>query len=110
MTIDRWIADTAAANPNQCAIEFNGENLSYAAMTDAIDRKVNELQGRGIGHGDRVAWYGLNHPDVFILLFACARLGAIFVPLNWRLAVDEIRQIVANCEPSAIYWLSLIHI
>ena len=104
MTIDRWIADTAAANPNQCAIEFNGEHLSYVAMTDAIDRKVNELRDRGIGHGDRVAWYGLNHPDVFILLFACARLGAIFVPLNWRLAVDEIRQIVANCEPSAIYW------
>ena len=42
MTIDRWIADTAAANPNQCAIEFNGEHLSYVAMTDAIDRKVNE--------------------------------------------------------------------
>ena len=72
-------------------------------MAEAIDRMVNELRERGVGHGDRVAWYGLNHPEVFILLFACARIGAIFVPLNWRLAADEIRQIVADCEPSAIY-------
>ncbi len=103
MTIDRWITDAATINPEKCAIEFCDEYLSYGGMADAIDAAVTDFQQRGIGHGDRVAWYGLNHPKVFVLLFACARVGAIFVPLNWRLAADEISQIVADCAPSAIF-------
>ncbi|MEL7117464.1 MAG: AMP-binding protein, partial [Pseudomonadota bacterium] len=45
------------------------------------------------------AWYGLNHAEVFVLLFACARIGAILLPINWRLSDGEIDQIVANAEP-----------
>ena len=43
----------------------------------------------GVGRGDRVAILCLNHPDYLVLLYACARLGAMLVPLNWRLAVPE---------------------
>jgi len=104
MTIDRWITDAAAINPDKCAVEFCGERLSYSAMAKAIDETEANLRHRELGHGDRVAWYGLNDPTVFILLFACARIGAIFVPLNWRLASEEINQIVADCDPAAIFW------
>lgn len=104
MTIDQWISDAAAKAPDRCALEFDGVTISYRAFADAIDARVAALRQRGIGHGDRVAWYGLNHPDVFELLFACARIGAIFVPLNWRLADEEIATIVNNCAPSAIFW------
>ena len=43
----------------------------------------------GVGRGDRVAILATNHPDYLVLLYACARLGAMLVPLNWRLAVPE---------------------
>ena len=43
----------------------------------------------GVTRGDRVAILSLNHPDYLVLLYACARLGAMLVPLNWRLAVPE---------------------
>ena len=43
----------------------------------------------GVGRGDRVAILAANHPDYLVLLYACARLGALLVPLNWRLAVPE---------------------
>ncbi|MFK7874593.1 MAG: class I adenylate-forming enzyme family protein [Paracoccaceae bacterium] len=104
MTIDRWIQDGATKHPDTCAIEFLGKRLSYKDFATQIDVAVTDLAQRGIAHGDRVAWYGLNNPRVFILLFACARIGAIFVPLNWRLADDEIATIVTDCSPSTVFW------
>lgn len=103
MTLDRWITDAVSATPDKCAIEFGAEILSYSAFAIAIDDAVTDLHAKGIAHGDRVAWYGLNHPKVFILLFACARIGAILVPLNWRLADAEIANIVADCRPAALF-------
>jgi len=104
MTIDRWITDAAAKNPDKTALAFNEEKISYADFASLIDSRVREFEKAGVAHGNRVAWYGLNHPDVFVLLFACARIGAIFVPLNWRLAEAEVAAIVANCEPSLLYF------
>ena len=100
MTIDRWVTDAARRSPEKIALRFGAQQtLSYAAFEKKIDVAVNVFAQLGVKHGDRVAWYGLNHPDVFVLLFACARVGAIFVPLNWRLAKPEVAAIVANCNP-----------
>ena len=52
----------------------------------------------GIGRGDRVAILAANHPDYLALLYACARLGAMLVPLNWRLATPE--QVFILCDAS----------
>ena len=68
-----------------------------------VDRLAAGLERElGLRRGDRVAWLGLNHPDLLALLFACARLGAILVPLNWRLAAPELRAILADAEPRAL--------
>ncbi|MGR3503473.1 class I adenylate-forming enzyme family protein [Pseudaestuariivita sp.] len=104
MTLDAWIVGAAEAQPGHFAILFEDEALSYAAFAALIAERTDELRAKGIGHGDRVAWYGLNAPEVFVLIFACARIGAIFVPLNWRLADEEIARIVSDCAPSAVYW------
>ena len=103
MTIDQWITDAATNTPAQVAIAFQQQSLNYAEFAASISERTAALQTAGIHRGDRVAWYGLNHPEVFILLFACARLGAIFVPLNWRLAENEIAAIVDNCAPSLLF-------
>src|SRR6185436_18728233 len=52
----------------------------------------------GVRSGDRVALLAVNHPDYLVLLYACARLGALLVPLNWRLAVLE--QVYILCDAS----------
>ena len=104
MTIDRWIVDAAAQSPDKIALIFGDETIDYKTMASRIDAKTRQLVNAGIRCGDRVAWYGLNHPEVFILLFACARIGAIFVPLNWRLAIPEIAAIVADCSPKILIY------
>jgi fatty-acyl-CoA synthase len=103
MTIDDWVTRGANCYGDKTAIEFASRALTYQDFARLIDRQVQVFHEKDIRHGDRIAWYGLNNPKVFILLFACARIGAIFVPLNWRLAEKEVREIVENCSPRLIY-------
>jgi len=104
MTIDHWIIDASHRNPTKTALEFGEQRISYSSFAALIDKRVSELEKAGVKRSDRIAWYGLNHPEVFVLLFSCARLGAIFVPLNWRLAEPEVAAIVANCEPTLLFY------
>ena len=56
----------------------------------------------GVGPGDRAAYLGLNSPDLLVLLYACARLGAMLVPLNRRLAAPELAFIIGNAQPKVL--------
>ena len=90
MDLCSLIDRNAAFAPDKTAIAFEGERLSYAAFAARIERTATALnQQLGVGRGDRVAILSLNRPDYLVLLYACARLGAMLVPLNWRLAVAE---------------------
>src|SRR6202040_2482109 len=80
----------AAFTPDKPAIVFEGKVLSYAAFGARIEHTARALKAEfGVGRGDRVAILSLNRPDYLVLLYACARLGAVLVPLNWRLAATE---------------------
>jgi fatty-acyl-CoA synthase len=84
------IERNAAFAPDKPALRFEGETLSYALFSARIEQTARGLKSQlGVGRGDRVAILSLNRPDYLVLLYACARLGAILVPLNWRLAVAE---------------------
>jgi fatty-acyl-CoA synthase len=84
------IERNAAFAPEKPAIRFEGTTLSYATFAARIAQTAQALQGEfGIGKGDRVAILGMNRPEYLVLLYACARLGAMLVPLNWRLALAE---------------------
>src|SRR4030081_3023077 len=90
MDLSDLIARNAAFAPDKPAIRFAGTTLTYAAFAERIAATARALKSQlGIGRGDRVAILSLNHPDYLVLLYACARLGAMLVPLNWRLAGPE---------------------
>ena len=96
--IERW-ADFDAGKP---AVRCDGAVLSYADLAARIARTSGALAALGVRRGDRVAWLGLNHVACLDLLFACARLGAIFAPLNWRLAPAEHAAVLANFAPALL--------
>lgn len=93
-----WIARRAAATPKLPAITFGETTWTYRDFADRIDRLAAELVAGGMRRGDRVGYVGLNHPDFLVTLFAAARIGAAFVPLNWRLTADELCYILGNAE------------
>ena len=90
MDLSSLIERNAAFTPDRPAIIFEGEILSYADFGARIEQTARALKAElGVGRGDRVAILSLNRPDYLVVLYACARLGAMVVPLNWRLAVAE---------------------
>src|SRR4051794_30154508 len=90
MDLSDLIARNAAFSPQKPALVFEGEVLSYRAFLRRIETTAKALKAElGISRGDRVAILSLNRPDYLVLLYACARLGAMLVPLNWRLAAAE---------------------
>ncbi|MDN5939518.1 MAG: AMP-binding protein, partial [Salinisphaera sp.] len=84
-----WISRRAAASPELPAITFDGRTQTYGQFDRRISRLAGQLIAGGATRGDRVAYAGLNHPDFLTTLFACSRIGAIFVPINYRLTAPE---------------------
>jgi fatty-acyl-CoA synthase len=90
MDLSDLIDRNAGFAPEKSAIRFGGSTLTYSAFAQRIAAAARALKSQlGVSRGDRVAILSLNHPDYLVLLYACARLGALLVPLNWRLAVPE---------------------
>jgi fatty-acyl-CoA synthase len=90
MDLSDLIARNADFTPGKPALRFSGRTLTYDAFAARVALTARALKSRlAIGRGDRIAILAANHPDYLVLLYACARLGAMLVPLNWRLAVPE---------------------
>ena len=102
-----WIAHHARFAPGREAAHdlASGRHFTYAEFDRRIDRAALYLRdGLGVGDGDRVAVLCHNDTDVFELQFACRRIGAIFLPLNWRLAVPELEYICNDATPKALLY------
>ena len=81
-----------------------GRRWTYAALHRAVSHWARALATDfGCGVGDRVACLSRNRVEVVILHLACARSGLIFVPLNWRLATDELTALIADCRPALVF-------
>lgn len=102
MDLSDWIERQAAFAPSKPAIACGGTRLSYAELACAIRRAAGALAAAGVERGERVAHLGYNAIEQVVLLFACARVGAMFVPLSWRLAPPEHRAMLADCRPRVL--------
>jgi fatty-acyl-CoA synthase len=96
-----WLTRRAALTPNATALIWTGVSedepeqiWTYADMNRRANALAHGLRSLGVNAGDRVGYLDLNHPDFFVTLFATAKLGAIFVPLNFRLTGPELTFII----------------
>ena len=97
-------ARRAALAPDATAFHVveTGETLSYADLDRRSACAASLLAADGVGPGDRVAVLCRNRVEFFELLFACAKLGAILVPLNWRMPASELGSLIADCAPKVL--------
>ena len=93
-----WPARRARMTPGQPALVQDGRTTTYAELAGNTTRLAHGLAARGIGRGDRVAFLGLNSIELVEAMFAAAQLGAVFLPLNTRLAPPELAWILADSE------------
>lgn len=107
MKVADWIDYHGASTPGRIAVRDIDTNrtLTYAQFDDRVGRLAGALASRhGVGHGDRVMVLAKNRLETLEVLFACLRLGAIFVPVNWRLAYSEIEFICKDAEPRVVVY------
>jgi fatty-acyl-CoA synthase len=99
------LARRAELAPGAVAIEevASGRLLTYADLHGRAGRAAALLAARGVGEGDRVAILCRNRAAFFELLFGCARIGAILVPLNWRMPPAELDALVADASPALLF-------
>ncbi|GAE45819.1 AMP-binding protein [Mesobacillus boroniphilus] len=99
-----WLEARASLTPEAAAIvdAGTGQNWSYREVNDRAKAIAAWMDSNGVKKGDRIALLAPNGICYFDMLFACGKIGAIFVPLNWRLSVDELASIIEDCEPSIL--------
>lgn len=84
------------------ALTFGEASWTYQEFTKDSHKLAAILSARGVSKGDRIAYLGFHGPEVLLLLFAATHIGAIFVPLNFRLSSAELLPIIDDCDPSVI--------
>ncbi|MEX0828245.1 MAG: long-chain fatty acid--CoA ligase [Haliea sp.] len=102
-----WILHHAGYAPHRIAmIDLNSKrSFTYEQMQERVQRAALYLRNiLRVGQGDRIAVLCKNDSDVFEIQFACRRIGAIFVPLNWRLAGPELEYICNDAAPAALLY------
>jgi long-chain acyl-CoA synthetase len=96
------IREHAAERGDQVAIRHGGRELTYGELDERSNRLAQALLAQGVKKDSRVAHLDRTAPEVVELLFAVAKIGAVLVPLNWRLARPELAAIVADARPTLL--------
>ena len=95
-------ADQAARAPDAPALQAGERWLTMRGFVDLVDTTARQIQGDGLGEGAFIGWLGHNTPEMLAALLACAKLGAVWLPLNWRLAAPELAAIAQHAGLSAL--------
>ncbi|NMH98437.1 long-chain fatty acid--CoA ligase [Pseudonocardia sp. K10HN5] len=97
-----WPARRARISPDRTALLDPRRSLTYAGLAERTARYAGALRRLGVGPGDRVAYLGVNAVEVFETFFAAWLLGAIAVPLNYRLSGAEVRYMLDDGGASVL--------
>ncbi len=90
------IRQAGATRGDALAIVQGDRELSFGALDERSNRLAQALRALGVGPGDRVAYLDRTAAEVVELLFAVSKLGAVIVPMNWRLAAPELSAVLAD--------------
>jgi long-chain acyl-CoA synthetase len=90
------IREHAAARGDHVAVRHGGRALAYRELDERSSRLANALLELGASAGARVAYLGRSAPEVVELLFAVSKIGAVLVPLNWRLSEPELAAVLQD--------------
>jgi fatty-acyl-CoA synthase len=86
-----------------CFVFDDGSSRSFAEVNGRVNQLAGALGGRGVRKGDRVALLGTDSGEYVEVMLACMKLGAIYVPLNNRLADAEVLTLLRRAEPKAVF-------
>jgi acyl-CoA synthetase (AMP-forming)/AMP-acid ligase II len=102
MNTAEFLMIASSVVPDRTAMACEGETRNYMEMQERVNRLANGLQSLGVGKGDAVAVMALNSLQYVETYYACAKLGAVFVPLNYRAKQEELTYMCNNSKTAAL--------
>lgn len=99
-----FLSFQAKLRPSEEALSdlTSGRAWSYQALDSFVARLVTWIEEQGVSKGDRIVCLAKNCAETIAVHIACGRAGVMFVPLNWRLADEELKQLLNDCEPALL--------
>jgi acyl-CoA synthetase (AMP-forming)/AMP-acid ligase II len=97
-----FLSISAAICPDRDAIIFEGKRYTYAQLNERVNRIGNAFSKLGVKKGDIVAMLQVNCPECIECYFATTKLGAIYLPLNFRAKEDELNYILGHAQPKIL--------
>ena len=104
LTYDGLLREHARSRPHQVAVVDGDVSLRYAEFDARVDRMAGVLVAEGVVDGERVLWLGQNSFRILELVLACARVGAVLCPANWRQSAAELRFVIEDFTPRIVVW------
>ena len=113
MNTTEFLTIAAAICPDRAAILFEGRTLTFAQLNERSNRLASAMAKLGVKKGDRVSLINVNTPECVETYFATAKLGAAYVPLNFRARGDELSFVINSAEPVVLFvgqrYLQMFH-
>ena len=103
MNTPEFLLISSSICPEREAIIFEGNRWSFSDLADRSNRLANALAGMGVGQGDKVGMLQVNCNECIEVYFATAKLGATYVPLNFRARAEELEFMINFSESSALF-------
>jgi fatty-acyl-CoA synthase len=98
MNLAQTLTQSAANWPDKTALVFEGRRWTYAQWNRTVNKAAHAFRAAGIGKGDRVAFLTYNLPEQLTGFYALMKIGAVPVPINYRLAANEVKYIVDDSQ------------
>ena len=103
MNTAEFLMIASSVVPDRVAMTCEGKTRSFAEMQDRVNRLANALQAMGVGKGDKISVMALNSMEYVEVYYAGAKLGAVFVPLNYRAKQEELAYMCNNSETAVLF-------
>jgi fatty-acyl-CoA synthase len=97
-----WPERRLRISPQKPAIWFEGTTTTHGEFAHRVRRAASALHALGVQRGDRVAWFGANHPAALETLYACGQLGAVWVPVNARFTPPEAQYVLEHSGATVV--------
>jgi fatty-acyl-CoA synthase len=97
INIGDFLTKRAGLSPDREGLVCEKVRRTFRQLNARANRLANAMTALGVGHGDRVALLALNEPEYYDLLFGLGKIGAVLVPVNYRLAGPELAYILNDC-------------
>src|SRR5580765_1569595 len=91
-----------AARPDRPALQYEGRTITFGELDERSSRVANALRALGVGAQERIAFVEKNGPEFFEVTFGVAKLNAVGVAVNWRLAPTEMAYIIRDAQAKAV--------